>query len=179
MGLELFWEGSHWNWLPLTMEKWDWKWRRKGEKDSYVWRRGTSETQQAWCKGLVAIFYVRESLLDSVQRHLCFLRLQARISTGNIVRPTHQIRFFLPKGNIKLKTDFKKRQDPAYFLISSFLSLQEGVALHPALHSELCSWEPLPLTDTALQMLQLKFLSVKSFSLCIRDLPTRSPLRLF
>lgn len=70
------------------------------------------------------------SLLDTIQHYLCFLRLQARISAGNISRPTYQIRFFFPKGNIKLKTDFKKRQDPSYFLISNFLSLEEGVALH-------------------------------------------------
>lgn len=36
------------------------------EKYSCVWRRGTSETQAASCEGLVASFYVKESLLDSV-----------------------------------------------------------------------------------------------------------------
>lgn len=86
---------------------------------------------------------------------LCFLRFQARLSTGNILRLRYQIRFCFPNGNLRLQTDFKKRRDPAYFLISGFwsssLSLQEGEAL----------WAQQPLPSLILQMPQLKDLAVE------------------
>lgn len=76
----------------------------------------------------------------------CFLRSQAQLSTGNNLRPRYQMRFSFPNGNLKLQSDFKKRQDPPYFLISGFwsssLSLQEGAALW--------AQQPLPaLADTS------------------------------
>lgn len=128
MCLELYWGN------PLQLDEDSQLWKAEAEMEeeedySHVWRKrnsiGTMES-------------IRSELLCQEEAfgtafHLCFLRFQARISTGNILRPRDQIRFSSPNGNLKLQTDFKKRQDPAQFLIrgfwSSSLSLQEGEAL--------------------------------------------------
>lgn len=116
--------------------------------------------------------------MDGAWHHLCFLRLQVRFSTGNILRPTDQIRFFFPKGNIKLKTDFKKRQESAYFLISNFLSLQEGAALQRS-----CIRSSAAESSCLSQITCFGCYSLSSWllssALCIEDLPKRSPLSLF
>lgn len=88
------------------------------EKYSYVWRRRTSDTTGTM-EGIRSELLCQKEALTTF--HLCFLRFQAQISTGNILRLSYQIRFSFPSGILKFPGDFKKRQeDPASFLISGF-----------------------------------------------------------